>query len=163
MRSACRHRKNNKLNEMSGGEQQRTAIAIALANQPRLLLADEPTGSVDRKTSDLILDLFRELNRRLNLTIVIVTHDPALAKNADRAIAIRDGRTSSEMIRKKSYLDDLAELEASASDEASHEEFVVVDRVGRIQLPETAMSELEADSQRIKVIVEDGQVVLKSK
>ena len=91
------HRRNNKLNELSGGEQQRVAIAIALANQPRLLLADEPTGSVDTKMANQILDLFRELNRSFGLTVVIVTHDPLLAKKVDRVVAIRDGKTSSEI------------------------------------------------------------------
>ena len=69
------HRKNNRLSQLSGGEQQRVAIAIALANKPKLLLADEPTGSVDRNTSDYILDMFRKLNEELGITIVIVTHD----------------------------------------------------------------------------------------
>ena len=91
------HRRKNKLNELSGGEQQRVAIAIALANQPRLLLADEPTGSVDTKMANQILDLFRELNRSFGLTVVIVTHDPLLAKKVDRVVAIRDGKTSSEI------------------------------------------------------------------
>ena len=75
------HRRNNRLDQLSGGEQQRVAIAIALANEPKLLLADEPTGSVDTKTADQILDLLRELNRRSgDLTIVIVTHDPQSPK-----------------------------------------------------------------------------------
>ena len=74
------HRKDSKLHQLSGGEQQRIAIAIALANEPKLLLADEPTGAVDQKTSLLIQDMFRELNRELKLTIVIVTHDISLAK-----------------------------------------------------------------------------------
>ncbi|UUZ86896.1 ABC transporter ATP-binding protein [Paenibacillus sp. P26] len=70
------HRRGNKLNQLSGGEQRRVAIAIALSNQPKLLLADEPTGSVDTRMANQILDLFRELNRSLGLTVVIVTHDP---------------------------------------------------------------------------------------
>ncbi len=105
------HRRKNKLNELSGGEQQRVAIAIALANQPRLLLADEPTGSVDTKMANQILDLFRELNRSFGLTVVIVTHDPLLAKKVDRVVAIRDGKTSSEILRRKSYQEELLELE----------------------------------------------------
>ena len=85
---------------MSGGEQQRVAIAIALANDPRLLLADEPTGSVDTKTSNMILDIFKELNKDEKITIVIVTHDLKLADHIDRVVATRDGRTSSEIVMK---------------------------------------------------------------
>ena len=69
---------------MSGGEQQRVAIAIALSNNPKLLLADEPTGSVDTATSKLILDVFRELNRAMGVTIIIVTHDTKLSAQIDR-------------------------------------------------------------------------------
>ena len=96
------HRKNNKLHEMSGGEQQRVAIAIALANQPKLLLADEPTGAVDTRTSEQILNVFREVNKATGVTIIIVTHDMALSRKVDRVVAIRDGRTSSEILRKTS-------------------------------------------------------------
>ena len=82
------HRKNSKLSQLSGGEQQRIAIAIALANRPKLLLADEPTGSVDRNTSDYILDMFRRLNEELGITIVIVTHDKTLTKKVNRVVSI---------------------------------------------------------------------------
>ena len=84
------HRKNNRLQQLSGGEQQRIAIAIALANEPKLLLADEPTGSVDRRTADYIYDLFVRLNRDKGQTIVIVTHDTTLAKKVKRVVAIRE-------------------------------------------------------------------------
>src|SRR4029077_2945177 len=104
------HRINNRLNQISGGEQQRVAIALALANSPKMLLADEPTGSVDSKMANQILDLFRDLNRRMGLTVIIVTHRPLLAKKVDRVVAIRDGKTSSEMIRRKSYAEELEEL-----------------------------------------------------
>src|SRR5690625_1816949 len=97
------HRFNSRLDSLSGGEQQRVAIAIALANNPRLLLADEPTGSVDTNTADVILDVFRELNRQLGVTIVIVTHDTQLTKKMDRVVAIRDGKTSSEILRRSYY------------------------------------------------------------
>ena len=84
-------KKNSRMNMMSGGEQQRVAIAIALANSPKILLADEPTGSVDTKTADMIFDIFTELNRE-GQTILIVTHDVALSKKVKRVVAIRDGR-----------------------------------------------------------------------
>lgn len=100
------------LQQLSGGEQQRVAIAIALCNSPKILLADEPTGSVDTKTSGQILDLFRDLNTNLNVTIVIVTHDRQIAHKVDRVVSIRDGRTSSEFIRKISYAEELRGIKA---------------------------------------------------
>ncbi len=144
------HRVNSRLDQMSGGEQQRVAIAIALANDPMLLLADEPTGSVDTKTSDQILGVFKKLNQERGITIVIVTHDLRLAKKIDRVISIRDGRTSSEII-KKSHADILRESKAlsegnvpdEAEEEAVSEELVVVDRTGRLQLPKEYMEALD--------------------
>ena len=138
------HRKNSRLDQMSGGEQQRVAIAIALANDPKLLLADEPTGSVDTKTSNMILDIFKNLNESERLTIVIVTHDVKLSKRIDRVVAIRDGRTSSEIVRKKSYAQELDELSALGEGELedTHEELVVLDRSGRLQLPKEYMEQL---------------------
>lgn len=144
-------RKNSRLDQMSGGEQQRVAIAIALANNPKLLLADEPTGSVDTKTSNVILDIFKELNRTEGLTIVIVTHDVKLARHIDRVVAIRDGRTSSEIVRRRSYKEDLAELDAQSEaikteaendEDFTHEELVVLDRAGRLQLPKDYMDQM---------------------
>ena len=164
------HRKNSRLDQMSGGEQQRVAIAIALANDPKILLADEPTGSVDTKTSKAILDIFKELNRTEGITIVIVTHDVKLAKHIDRVVAIRDGRTSSEIIRKRSYAEDLSELgrmtpieENEEEEELVHEELVVLDRTGRVQLPgeymealgikggERVKAELDVENERINI------------
>ncbi len=138
------NRRNSRLDQMSGGEQQRVAIAIALANQPKLLLADEPTGSVDTKTSNVILDIFKELNRTEQITVVIVTHDVKLARHIDRVVAIRDGRTSSEIIRKRSYAEDLSEMNDTGEedDEAVREELVVLDRSGRLQLPKDYMESL---------------------
>ncbi len=97
------HRKNSKLAQLSGGEQQRIAIAIALANKPKLLLADEPTGSVDRKTANYIFDLFKRLNTEYGQTIIKVTHDVELSKKVNRVVTIRDGKISSERILKESY------------------------------------------------------------
>lgn len=162
-------RKNSRLDQMSGGEQQRVAIAIALANNPKLLLADEPTGSVDTKTSNVILDIFKELNRTEGLTIVIVTHDVKLARHIDRVVAIRDGRTSSEIVRRRSYKEDLAELdaqneavgavktEAENDEDFTHEELVVLDRAGRLQLPKDYMDQMGLrGGDRVKVEL-DGE------
>ncbi|MDF2722892.1 MAG: transporter ATP-binding protein [Paenibacillus sp.] len=157
------HRIKNRLNQLSGGEQQRVAIAIALANHPRLLLADEPTGSLDTKMGNQILDLFRELNRSLGLTVVIVTHDPLLAKKVDRVVSIRDGKTAAEFIRNRSYADELAELEQGAVqvEEETHVEYAVLDKAGRLQIP---ASYLEAvgmkNSNKMVVQMEDGKIVL---
>ena len=77
--------------ELSGGEQQRVAIARAVANQPAILLADEPTGSLDSKNSEVVLNMFRELNRKFKQTVILVTHNPELAAFTDRLIEMRDG------------------------------------------------------------------------
>lgn len=160
------HRKNNKLSQLSGGEQQRVAIAIALANSPKLLLADEPTGAVDTKTAAQILDLFRDLNRGIGITIVIVTHDRQLSRKVDRVVAIRDGRTSSEFIRRISYAEELANLEASSSTistvgEDSHVELAVLDRAGRLQIPKEYLDALNIKSRgKVKVELEDDRIVL---
>ena len=155
------HRRNNRLDQLSGGEQQRVAIAIALANEPRILLADEPTGSVDTQTAARILDLLNVLNRDLNLTIVIVTHDRQLAKKVNRVVAIRDGRTSSEMIRRHSYAEQLADLDKE--DEETHDEYAVMDRAGRIQIPANYLEALGMqDSDKVKVQLEDKRIVLQA-
>ncbi len=160
------HRKNSKLSSLSGGEQQRVAIAIALANDPKLLLADEPTGSVDVRTSDYLLDTFRALNEELGLTIVIVTHDRHLAKKVNRVVSIRDGKTSSEMIMRQSYRERMKELDglddgmAEVMAEAAHEEFTVLDRAGRLQIPSQMLDEIGATSHKVKLEVVDGRIVI---
>ena len=86
------HRLKHKPRELSGGEMQRTAIARALVAQPRVLLADEPTGNLDKATGDEIMALLSRLNREQNLTIVMVTHDREIAAAADRTVTLVDGR-----------------------------------------------------------------------
>jgi ABC-type lipoprotein export system ATPase subunit len=157
------HRAGNKLYQLSGGEQQRVAIAIALANHPKLLLADEPTGSVDSKMSNQILDLFRELNRSIGITIVIVTHDPELAKKVDRVAAIRDGKISSEMLRKRSYAEELAamEEEEQAQEGESHVEYAILDKAGRLQVPAGYLESIGiGNTNKVRVELSEGRIVL---
>ena len=158
------NRRNNKLGQLSGGEQQRVAIAIALANNPKMLLADEPTGSVDSKTAAQILDVFRELNRTLGVTVVIVTHDQQISKKVDRVVAIRDGRTSSEFIRKKSYAEELLEMGNGlfSAEGETHEELAVLDRAGRLQIPAEYIYALGLKGNKVKVELEGNRVVLYS-
>ncbi|NHN28573.1 ABC transporter ATP-binding protein [Paenibacillus agricola] len=144
-----KERMGNKLQQLSGGEQQRVAIAISLSNKPTLLLADEPTGSVDSKTSDMIMDIFRKLNRELGVTIVIVTHDMELASKVDRVVAIRDGMTSTEFIKRNPNLDDLGSEGKGQSRmiQDVHEEYVVLDRAGRLQIPKAYLQALKIDNK----------------
>lgn len=154
------HKKNSRLSQLSGGEQQRIAIAIALANRPKLLLADEPTGSVDAKTSSFILDMFRKLNQEMNLTIVIVTHDVNLSKKVNRVVLIRDGKTSSERILKQSYGKQLSEISGFAEPEGVHEEYVVIDRTGRLQLPREILEEMGIEGNKVKLELIDNKIII---
>lgn len=151
------HKKDQRLTQLSGGEQQRVAIAIALANSPKILLADEPTGAVDVKTGNYILDVFRELNRDLGVTIVIVTHDRMLSRKVNRVVAIRDGKTSSEMIMKQSYAD---RLDAIGSFEEPHDEFAVLDRAGRVQIPRELLDSIGVKGNKVRMEVENGRIVI---
>lgn len=114
--------------QLSGGEQQRASIAVALAGSPRVLLADEPTGQLDARTGDEVFDALRAVNENLGCTVVVVTHDAAVAGQVRRTVAIRDGRIASETLRSH-------ERDASGAATVSEEEFAVLDRVGRLQLP----------------------------
>ena len=153
-------RKDNKLSQLSGGEQQRVAIAIALANNPKLLLADEPTGAVDRRTADDILDMFRRLNETLGVTIVIVTHDKELASKVNRVISIRDGKTSSERIMKSEYKQRLEDITINWNEEEVQEEFAVLDRAGRIQIPSELLQEMGMKGNKVKLELVDGKIVI---
>ena len=156
------HRKRNKLNQLSGGEQQRVAIAIALSNEPKLLLADEPTGAVDTKTADMIMNIFKEINRTMGVTIIIVTHDITLSRKVDRVVNIRDGRTSSEFIR-RSYSEEMKAItEADQKEADSHEEFVVIDKVGRMQVPKSYMDACNLKpSSRLQFRFQDDYLIMR--
>jgi ABC-type lipoprotein export system ATPase subunit len=124
---------------LSGGEQQRASIAVALANRPRLLLADEPTGELDSVTAAQIVSVLRDLNQEQGLTVIVVTHDPAVAAQMDRVIAIRDGRTSAESVRRRTPEHSAAGMAAANAliglSSQTHREAIIVDKVGRLQLP----------------------------
>ncbi|MCL2461716.1 MAG: ABC transporter ATP-binding protein [Defluviitaleaceae bacterium] len=150
-----------RLSELSGGEAQRVAIAIAIANSPELLLADEPTGSVDANTSAYLLDVFREINRAYGTTVVIVTHDRQIAKKVNRVVLIRDGKTSSEMIAAHINLDSYGFAHGEEQPApAEQEEFTVLDRAGRMQIPPEYLSQLKLGGNRVKLRFEDGNLIV---
>jgi ABC-type multidrug transport system ATPase subunit len=133
------HRRGHKLSQLSGGEQQRTAIAVALANNPQLLLADEPTGELDTQTSRAIFALFRELAEQDKITVLIVSHDAKIADEVGRVVAIRDGRTSSEIVRQARSAESieaaLVGMAESAAEQHELVELTVIDAAGRLQIP----------------------------
>jgi ABC-type lipoprotein export system ATPase subunit len=132
-------------NQLSGGEQQRAGLAVAVAGRPAVLLADEPTGELDSITARQIIQLVRQLQEQSPLTVILVTHDSAIAALADRVVALRDGRTSTETRRRANAdgaptEEDLLALAELTS--ATHDELIVVDRVGRLQLPRDVLETL---------------------
>ena len=138
---------------LSGGQQQRVAIAVALANGPEVLLADEPTGELDERNSGVVLETMRDVNERLGVTVLIVTHDPGVSEHVRRTIQIRDGRTSTETLRRS---------QTSESGEQTHiaEEFAVLDRVGRLQLPSEYIASLRL-RDRVKLSLEPDHAELR--
>jgi len=121
--------------EMSGGQQQRVAIAVALANAPEVLFADEPTGELDEASSQLVFDALRDVNERLGVTVLIVTHDQRVSQQVRRTVQIRDGRLSTEVLRS-------SRLDEHGVERQHAEEYAVLDRVGRLQLPEEYLTSL---------------------
>ena len=157
-------RMHQKLFELSGGEQQRTAIAIALSNRPKLLLADEPTGAVDTKTARIILDLMKNASKEYGVTVVIVTHDRQVSSYVDRVVSISDGRCSSEFLR-RSYDQEIRDMEEKTGFhvEKTHEEYTVVDKGGRIQIPAAYMEAAGIHGKdHVKITLEDDAVVVRT-
>jgi ABC-type lipoprotein export system ATPase subunit len=144
------HCADRKPGQMSGGEQQRTAIAAALANSPRVLLADEPTGELDSATAQEVFAALAAANAELGVTILVVTHDPAVSSQVRRTVAIRDGRTSTET---------LWHATQDESGEAVHHatEYVVLDRAGRMQLPRE-MTETLGMRDRVRLEAEPDHI-----
>ena len=135
---------------MSGGEQQRVAICVALANAPRVLLADEPTGELDGESSAEVFGALRTVNREFGTTVVVVTHDSEVSGRVTRTVAIRDGRTSSEVLRSDGQLDG----------EGPGEEYAVMDRAGRVQVPREYREAL-ALANRVRLTLEADHVALR--
>lgn len=148
-------RQNHRLGSLSGGEQQRVAIAIALANDPSLLLADEPTGELDSVTAQQIYDMFKTFNRELHLTTLIVSHDPGIARHVDRVIAIRDGKLASETVRRERPSD----LPADAHHDDHYEELIVLDSAGRLQIPKAQREELNIRRRVTLEVVPEGILI----
>lgn len=136
--------------EMSGGQQQRVSLAVALANGPRVLLADEPTGELDTATAHEILGALRAVSREDGTSVVVVTHDPTVSDSVMRTVAIRDGRTSSEVLR--TFSDD----GAGGSDVVA-QEYAVMDRAGRVQVPREYREAL-ALTRRVRLALEADHV-----
>jgi ABC-type lipoprotein export system ATPase subunit len=145
-----RERMEHRLEELSGGEQQRVAVAIALANRPRLLLADEPTGELDTSTAQTIYDLLRRLNKQLALTMIIVSHDPAIARHVDRVVAVRDGKLASETLR----------IQKPESEEHHLVELAVVDAAGRLQIPREYLEQLDI-RRRVQVELTEAGILIR--
>ncbi len=144
------HRADHLPQQLSGGEQQRVAIAVGLANSPQVLLADEPTGELDTHTAAEVFAALRQVNEELGVTIVIVTHDDQVSGEVRRTVAIRDGRTSSEVLRR---------VETDEFGVQTHvaEEYAVLDRAGRLQLPTDFVDALHLQ-RRVRLALEPDHV-----
>ena len=144
------HRADARPDRLSGGEQQRVALAVAVANRPRVLLADEPTGELDGQTSEEVFAVLRRINAELGTTTVLVTHDPLVSEQVSRTVQIRDGRTSSETLRRRQLHDD-------GEHRVTAEEFAVLDRAGRLQLPRAHIEALGLE-HRVRLRLEDDHI-----
>lgn len=143
-------RARHRADALSGGEQQRVAVAIALANGPRVLLADEPTGELDSENANQLFETLRTVNSELGATIVVFTHDPLVSEQVQRTIGIRDGRTSTETLRRH-------ELGPAGEERVVAEDLVVLDGAGRLQLPRDYVSALALE-RRVRLLLEHDHV-----
>lgn len=157
------HRRTHRLQELSGGEQQRVAIAVSLANNPRLLLADEPTGELDSGTALTIYQTFQDLNRQYGLTILIVSHDTTIARHVHRVVAIRDGKMATETVRQRV---NGGQVEAGIHAGAEHEdilleELTVLDSAGRLQLPKEYIERCQIKTRVRLELTDDGGILIR--
>jgi putative ABC transport system ATP-binding protein len=139
-----------RMDELSGGQQQRVALAVALANHPQVLFADEPTGELDTESSDEVFEAIRTVNRELGVTVLVVTHDPLVSEQVQRTVGIRDGRTSSEVLRR-------TEIDEHGREALIAEEYAVLDRAGRLQLPREFTTALEM-RDRVRLDLETDHI-----
>jgi len=135
--------------QLSGGQQQRVALAVALANNPPLLLGDELTGQIDSQSARQVYEALRKINELYHTTVILVTHDPMVAQLVNRVVAIRDGRTSTEIRRRHDV----------ESGKMHEEEWAVLDRAGRLQLPKSFVEALEM-RERVKLRLEETHVTV---
>lgn len=144
------HCRDRRPTEMSGGEQQRVSIAVASANSPQVLLADEPTGELDTATSQDVFGALHTASAELGMTIVVVTHDPLVDEQVDRTVGICDGRTSVEVLRR-------TEVDEHGHTTHVADEFAVLDRAGRLQLPREFVTALEME-RRVRLALTDDHI-----
>ncbi len=152
-------RRHHRLTQLSGGEQQRVSTAVALANKPKLLLGDEPTGEIDSAAAQLVMRTFRRLSEMLNLTTLIVTHDPTIVGQVDRVVAIRDGKTSTETIRRVGQLERAMVGERPTEDDVTYQEYVVLDSAGRLQVPREYLEQLRIGARAQLSLTEHGILI----
>jgi len=143
--------------KLSGGEQQRVAIAVALANEPALLLADEPTGELDTTTAQSIYELLKSVNQTCGTSVLIVSHDPAIRRHVGRVVAIRDGKTSTETVRVAEEADPVQPVDPPTR----FEELLMLDNAGRVQIPREVLEHLGIGG-RVRLEVKDGGVLLQA-
>lgn len=161
-------RTHHHISQLSGGEQQRVAIAVALANHPALLLGDEPTGEVDSATADIIYDTFQMLTKEIGVTTLIVSHDPEIARHVDRVVGIRDGMLASEVRRQRRQPangdqgvdSDGQPLNGDEEpEEETFEELVVLDKAGRVHVPHEFLEELKIGKRARLELTPEGVLI----
>jgi ABC-type lipoprotein export system ATPase subunit len=140
---------NRRPGQLSGGEQQRVAIGVALANRPKVVLADEPTGELDTSSADTVFQALRTANDELGVAVLIVTHDENVSGQVPRTVQIRDGRTSSEVLR------------TEFGERTQAQEYALLDRAGRIQLPAEYVAALDL-RDRVRLGLEPEQITVRA-